>query len=498
MNYTDEMGIEIPQWVTLPICDRQVSVESSGEYSLPDYQPEIRRLLSVTPTVLPPAKYVGATQIELNGTVDYQVLYVGADGGLCSLSLSSEYNLGVPFEASSDVDLGVGVSVFVTSVTEAVTTRVSAPRRLNLRCRIRSHVCAYGKMALEERCHGTASPTSIRRRLADSVTMRAVGGASEPILLHEEIMGVGESSRVIAASAVPFVQDVRISGDGASASGELLLKLTVGHEDGRIEGINRKIPFVGEIDFEDDVDSVTPVAMGTVGELSVNVEDGRILCDAELLLEARARQNLPVRYTLDLYSTEQESRCEQAEYKIPVVRKCENANLSQSERLSASENHLPEGAQILDAWGAASFESCENAGGKYVLIGQSRYTLLCQKDGELSAFEIVLPLRYETEGADGDAIGFDARADVLWCRARIEGDVLCLDSELGVFAEFLGEERIVPIREVEFGEALAPRACAMTVYYPAPQESAWDVAKRYGISLEQLVQKQGKAAYYIF
>ncbi|MBR0443324.1 MAG: hypothetical protein IIX15_03200, partial [Clostridia bacterium] len=42
----------------LPICDRMVITEVSGEVSLPDYQPEIKRLLRVSATVQPPTRYV--------------------------------------------------------------------------------------------------------------------------------------------------------------------------------------------------------------------------------------------------------------------------------------------------------------------------------------------------------------------------------------------------------------------------------------------------------
>lgn len=498
MNHMDEMGIETVQWVNLPICDRVVSNEISGEYSLPDDQPEIRRLLSVIPTVMPPAKYVGNTQIEWSGTVDYQVMYVGADGGIYSVPLSSEYHTSLPIEASGEIDLGAGVLVFVTPTAETVTTRVSAPRKLSIRCRVRCRVCAYGKMPLEERCRGSAPLQSLRRRMLEGGTMRALCALSEMMTLHEEIGGIGEGVRVISASAVPFVQDVRMSGEGMCVSGEVLLKLMICSEDIRIETLSRKLPFAGNIDLDENIDAQFAVASGTVGELTVSVEDGRILCDLELLLEGRARQNRAVSYTADLYSTAVESECRVTEYMLPVVCKCENTNLSQSERLSASEYKLDEGTQILDVWCGVLWERCENEEGKYVLIGQSRYTLLCQKEGEFSTVDVILPLRYETEASERDAVGFDARADLLWCRARLEGDLLSLDSELSVMAEFFGEASILPVCEVEFGETVPTRPCGMTVYYPAPEETVWDVAKKYRISLDALTKKQGKVAYYLF
>ena len=132
------------------------------------------------------------------------------------------------------------------------------------------------------------------------------------------------------------------------------------------------------------------------------------------------------------------------------------------------------------------------------MSGQSKYTLLCRKDEEYSTAEIVLPLRYETDGAEGEMSGFDACAEVVNCRARLDGDVLSLDAELAVIAEFWGNTCINPVVEVEFGDAVAMRTCGMTVYYPSPNESVWDVAKKYRVSPEQLAEKKGKASYYLF
>ena len=39
----------------LPLCDKTVTSEVAGDFSLPDYQPEIKRLLRVSATVQPPS-----------------------------------------------------------------------------------------------------------------------------------------------------------------------------------------------------------------------------------------------------------------------------------------------------------------------------------------------------------------------------------------------------------------------------------------------------------
>lgn len=498
MNYTDrmgEMGEMGGEYVTLPLCEKRASLESTGDFTLPDYQPEIRRVLSVTPTVLPPAKYVGGSGVELSGNVDYSVLYVGADGGLYTMPLSSEYHLMLPIEGS-EVDPMGGVTVLCDVLAEGVQARVSSPRKLSLRCRLRALVRAFGRMLMEERQVGDAPEKSIYRRIGQIENLSACSGLSDVIPLSCEISGVGEDARVVSAEGIPSVTDVRIAGDEKlTASGELLLKLLLARENGGIEVLTRTLPFEGEVEME-GIDSEHECrATATVSELSVEVEEGgRILCSPSLLIEARAMKNREVRYTEDLFSTACETSCQTERYRIPIALRCERRNFSQSERIAAKETSLPEGANICDACGVVFFEGCEVVGSKYQLTGQSRYTLLCEKDGEYSATELTMPIRYETEGGEETLESFSAVGSVLSCRARVDGETLCLDAEIAVSADFCGACEIEAVREVRFGEKLCDRGSRMTVYYPSADEGAWAVAKKYCVAPEKIAK--GSSYYY--
>ena len=492
MNSMDEMSVG--RRLTLSLCDKVITAEAGGEYTLPDYQPEIRRLLYVKPTVLPPAKYVGGGSAELNGTVDYQVLYVGADGGLYTVPLSAEYEMTVPLEHGAEVDPGEGVTVCVSTVCEAVNTRVSAPRKLTIRNRLRSRVRAFGKGTVEEQQIGEVEPGSIRRLLENGKMLGIAGALSDGIELHTEISGISEDTRVIAADATPFLSEITPREGRLCAVGEILLNLLVCRDGGTPEKLCRKLPFEGEVEMVGLPTEWVGRMTGVVSDLSVTVAEGQILCDICVLLEGRGLWNLPMTYTADLYSTETESVCEYADYDLPVALKCENRNLSQSERLPLEGLNLPEEATVLDAFGTAQLDACEQVGNRYVLTGQSRYLLLCEKDGEYFVTELNLPLRYETDAADGTPTGFDATAEVISCRVALSGDTLNLDAELSVVADFLGTESIRTPERVTFGEKVDCRGNRMIVYYPVEGDTPWTVAKKYHVSPEQLTEQGG---YYL-
>lgn len=89
------MGAEPPVCgnVQVSLCDRIITTDLGGDFSLPDYQPEIRRLLRIGASATPPARYAGGNGMDLAGTVDYFVLYMGNDDQVYCAPLSAEYRM---------------------------------------------------------------------------------------------------------------------------------------------------------------------------------------------------------------------------------------------------------------------------------------------------------------------------------------------------------------------------------------------------------------------
>lgn len=482
MNNNDEnVSVEM-RCMTKPMCESTVTNEISCEYTLPDYLPEIRRLLYVTHTILPPAKYVGGSNAELDGTVEYQALYVGSDGGLYTAPVSCEYNLNIPLEKVSEFDLNEGVTVFVNNNAENVSARVSGPRRLSVRMRMRSFVRAYGKMPYGERRMGEACEESVYKLTGVSECADLVSALSDTLSLSEEISNTSDSLRVICADGKVHVSEAFISDSGVCAKGSVMLKLLCASDGGRVESILRKLPFDSVIDAEiPNGEEKYCRVRGVVSEIAVNVGEGKIICDVNVLLDAQIGVNRPISYTADIYSTEKESACEYAEHELPVMLRAINGNFSQSERIPLSELSVPEGATAVDVCASVAFENCEEMSGRYVMTGQSRYVIVCEKDGEYSACEVNRPLRFETDGA-GELNSADISADVISCRARVGGENLELDSEIIVAAAFMGANKALTLKSVEFSSDIQKESGELILCYPAPDDTAWSIAKRYSVS----------------
>ena len=84
------------QWMSVSRGSRTETVEVSEDFSLPDYVPEVRRVLGVVRDATADNGFRdGATYLQ-EGNVCYTVFYLGEDGQVTSVPLSSAYSAKVP------------------------------------------------------------------------------------------------------------------------------------------------------------------------------------------------------------------------------------------------------------------------------------------------------------------------------------------------------------------------------------------------------------------
>ena len=470
----------------IPLCQKTVLSEVSGDFSLPDYQPEIKRLLRIRPCVLPAEPYAGSGNAEFTGTLDYYVLYMGNDGGLYCAPLHTEYALSVPFEQGEcEVDL-----CMADVEPESVVGRVSAPRKLSIRCRLRSDVRIYGMLPAAEQSRGVVDPFSVER-LQGEQTLAQIGcGVSEAVRLSEDILhdARGRNMRLVCAEGQVHVQEA-VAGEGVvNCRGEVELKLMMSAEEmGSLPDpmptyLTRKLPFSGSIAVSAARAGCECCVTGCCAELSVSVEETYMHAELSVLLKAHVMRNRPVCYTKDIFSIKRECECVHEAYALPVAIRALGGNFTQSDSLSLAEAEIPAGGSIVDVCGSADAEQMSWEKGRCTLSGTAHYVVLMSADGEVSPHEISMPWRYELECARAPE-DWRAHVQVLSCRARVDGERIGVDAEIACAAELWDTAPVSVLRSVSFGEGKERAGGAFTVCYPAQGDSLWSVAKRYATAL---------------
>ena len=484
-------------YFTVPLYERSFASEVSGDFTLPDYYTEIRRILCVTPTVLPAAKYVGDNTAEFNGVVDYTVTYVGGDGEIYSIPLSSDYSFNVPLDK---VDGAGDASALCSIGVESVNTRVSAPRRLSIRTRIRPNVRIYAKLSSSVNCDTDASVSHIHTRTAEVQSLDCECSASDVIEVEYIIPNVSEDLRVLRADGYVCCEQAERTDGGVKCPANLKLCLLVSREEGAvIETLTGEAPIEGEIDFDINTVDVPVNVRGIVSEMSVNVTDQGIECRVGVILEGRACHNDTIGYTDDIYSTEKQCECESKRISIRRSAACSSGSFSFSERFPIDTVGISADTQVYMTVGSVTMDKCEAKGNKYALSGNAVFSLLCRRDGEFQVNEVTVPVKYETDGycsTDG-GLYFDALCQPMDIKTRIDGDSLCIDCEIYVSCDIVCEDTVNAVEKVSFGTPISREESRIVVCYPSVDDTLWSVAKRYCVDRVNIVGDPEKDRFVI-
>ena len=468
--------------IQVPLCDKQTVTELSSDFSLPDYHPPIKRLLRVKAAVSLPDTYVGSGRVEASGTVDYSILYSGNDGALYCVTESAEYQMSVPVELTADIDLNEGLVCDVEILPDLTTGRVVAPRRLSVKCRLRSRVRVFGTRYLED---AVAEPEkyAVERLCSETECARLFFGAGEVLQLGDEILlDAGDADlRVISAEGEVFVTEAGAGSGTVNCRGEVCLKLLCCHEStGEPPSVLlRRIPFTQAVPTDGAEVNCDCCANGVCSELRITVEEGRILCEVGVRLRTRAQRNETLAYTKDLYSTNTAWESKHATFTFPFAKKCVNGNFSLNHTLSLEEAGIRPNMQVLDITLMPCSCVLEEEAGKYRLTGRCRAHVILADEEDCSAQEFEIPFRYETDGEGEGISDYDAKVSPVSCRARVDGERIAIDGELSVSLAVCGERRVEMLTEVAFGEPFVKNGAVYTVCYPSADDTLWSVAKRY-------------------
>lgn len=473
------------QLIKMSVCDKRVNKEISADFTLPDYQPEIKRLLRIGTEVLLPECSFGINDCEISGNIDYYVIYLGADNQMYCAPLSSEYRMTLPL----DDGMGLFYDGDVSVVCEFVSGRVTAKRKISIRSKLCANASIFNNVALENEFAIGADP-SYTERLEGEVNAGIIGrGVSEAIRVSDELIPDTRNGeiRVICAEGKVCIAEVSAQNAEVICKGDVYLKLLMCAESGDMPyTVTRKMPFSAEVPVPASVTSASASAIGKVNELSVTVEDGRIAIDMGIAVKATVCYNKPISYTKDMYSTLCYTECDYFSPDVLVAKGGFNTNLSFGETRSLEELNISPDLSLVDISADAAFESTELSDGKAKLSGKIKYMLLLCRDGEYTPTELEFPFVYTTDIKDGTT-KVVCECTAVNSRGRIDGERIAVDSEIYINGSTYGEEKINALSALHFGELVNADNGSIVVCYPSRTDSLWSVGKRYHTTAKKLI-----------
>ena len=478
------------QKIMTQICDKTMGGDFTAEISMPDYEPEVRRLLRASVTLTPPIGFCDTIRMGMNGEIIYDILYAGNDGALYSTRTRETYELSEAFKPSEKAISDM--TLLCEATPESLISRATAPRKISLRCKVRGKIKAIGEQEISERTTYIENPDSIRRLTEECEYTYIFPSAICEARISDDFpaelpSGISGDIRIISYTATAVSEAIEPARDEAVVKGTLYLNaLATVDDDGSAPfRLARKISFAEVVDMDGLDPSCRCTATVCCTDCEFTVEENNISCEPSITIKLDAEQDRRSEYTKDMFSTEFASDSTLKRYEFPVSEKLFSGNFTVSLHEPAPDLGFDENANIIDVTANASVKNIESSNNKKILSGEAVLNVLGEEKDELCTKEIRIPFKYEIDGSDEPQLFTECSVVAIEPRVKLDNGKLSCDCELHASGRTYIKSGFEALDEVIFGDALKTED-VITVCFPSPTDSVWDIAKRYHVSPETI------------
>jgi len=485
--------------------------EVSAEYNLPDYLPDINRLLKVSAKITEISHFLSGDTLEYDGTLKCTVLYATGDGNLKSADFERDFsgNMGVA-GTSGDCDIRFDAGIATVSCRLINPRKLTAKLKLALKgevyCSVNTAPNVVGKLsaaeerALQSRTHAVIGVEMKRaQELATPV--------SEDLELDASLPSIDE---IIAVEAEPYVTEFRTGEDKTAYKGEIVTEIlyrAVPEENEaqsamKFASFSARIPISGEIPTENVGEYPVIRAHARIGSMEFRPQQNafgenrtaELDFDYSVFLDILC--NTETEITTDMYSTEYESACEEEALSYQTALCAKSFNFSADGNAPREDTDFD---RIVMTTATAEIERAEKQGGKLCFSGNANVSVvLTNGEGIYLSRNFQVPLKGETDAPrSAFDCAVDAEATVLAAAARLDGDRIQTNLEILVsytVTEQHTEPRVRQISVYKDRPARIGKAPSLMLCYPSFGDTLWDVAKRYSTTVGELMAANGISA----
>lgn len=482
-----------------PVCVNELIYEGSVEQAvdsditLPDYCPDIQRILKCTLTPRIASTAVSGDRITVDGAALVRIIYV------CDAGRIRCFEQNLPFSKHVEAkNLTADACARVRAKTEYVNCRAVSQRRADV----------HGSLSLAIRASVTQTEELIDTAEGCGVELRkktlltsSVAGCTERAFTVSEVMEIGASnpaiSQIINASASTSVQEIKVINNKILLKGELSVKTTYCSEDAddMLEKITHSIP-ISQIIEADGIDDtcrtdlrLEVTSLETVPKCDTDGDMRLLDIIARISAYVCATREVEAPVITDAYSTKYELTAEKRVMEFSTLLE----NFTDTALCRGSLDISSSGvSSVLDLWCS---DITTNAVKREELLVVSGTITICMLilDGDSVPGYLERQVDYEyTRRTDcGDK---NIQCDPNVSATAVDyvmgaGDKLDTRIELSITASVssLTEDKVIVSIQPDEDNPKKNPAAALTIYFCDVGENVWNIARKYNTTVSAIM-----------
>lgn len=489
------------------------SVRVEQEVTLPDYCPDIMRLIRVemTPVFEKSRAYLqdNIIVVETSGKAEFTALYSDGDG-------IEAYCFSDNFSCTFKKDIGKGngiiadsLALSVSPVSTTTSPRVMSPRRLLARGEIKMCVEVFANV---EYCAYCPTEDMAAHRVDvecdNKIVSRVVTSKNEDFTLSQEIKlpsSLPSCAKVLSCNANMCIDSVHPSSDNVSVFltanfNVMYLSEETGEREAELVSFCQPVEVRERIECDDSAEDsicrITAMLKKTTCNTLVDSYGENRVFSLELpyTLSCVVFENVETPLVSDAYGVGCSADCEHSgEEFMRYIGALSESCPFRERLLIKSDGTTLKGADAVAVVRGTGVG--ENGAWADVLLELSAIETADNGDvkGFFDSLEMRLPLNVPEsimQNTMPELLSCDVKVEVSYVDMQVNSGNVDLSGELCVRASLWERCPCDFVKSIEFSEW--EKRCGKTVfYYPVSEDTLWDVGRRYGVEREKIREVNG-------
>ena len=471
------------------------------EFSLPDYCPDIQKILKcqVTPSIINRA--IIGDQLQIDGVVMVRVLYLDAnsEGIRCSEN-NRPFSSSIPLKQNVD-----NAIIFAKPRIEYINCRATSPRRLDIHGAFSVGIKVIQPTTEEFVCGIEGEDIQQKKK---GISASAVSGFSQQQFSISEVLEIADGKppieTILRSGVTVVVQDFKVVANKLILKGEATLKLlySPGIDATELESMEYVIPYSQILDCngvtEECICNVSLEVLNFSTEIKSDSSGENTLIEAEIKVAVGtvAYQDSEVTVVTDAYSTCYDLSTEYHSTEIENLVEIITDSHSQKDNFDLGENGV---SKIIDVWNEINTVTAEEENEQIVYKGKFNICVLAlNAESKPFYFERMSEFTcFRDWSKKVPGVRCEPDMTISNISYRITGaSTVEIKTELHFTSPVFQQtvcKSIIDVTPDEEHPKEKDNSAALTIYYAEEGESLWNIARAYCTSVEA-IQKENDLA----
>lgn len=466
------------------------------DYILPDYYPDIFKLIKccITPTII--SSNINGDSLTYELLADVKILY-------CSEKDNKLQCINQKITYSKTVQMGANVNKPVVSLVpkaDHINCRVVNQRRIDMRGAVSIKIKIISETTQEVICDIFGMNAQMKKIPVEYAAKKII--ENKTITVNEDVelnMSKPSVSGIVRSDVILSDPDKKIISNKLVVKGEAEVKILYICDDG-METMNFTVPYSQIVDMEgldENYDCSVKLRLISCDIISNTNSDGEnklLKCELKIGIQCRAIKTLPVQLVADAYSTSYP--CEYAASKFMIDQPPVSINEIFQNKTSI-ENDNGTIACVYDVWCTVKNINIQMNSDEHSMkiSGMLCFSIMIKNENNLpailekeEAFEHVIENDKITENSAAEI-----NVEPIECTYTLtSSNGLTIKTDIRVIGDLFTSSVCEALTDVKFDDTVKITRdgdYALKLYYGVENEDVWNIAKKYCTSVNAIMEE---------